>query len=69
MSIRKIIQIGHRALKAKNKEVKNFKSVKIKKLVKDLKKVFDESGLVGLSAPQIGDKIIWSSQKAKNNHH
>jgi len=36
MAVIKIIEIGHHVLKLKNKKIVDFKSTKLKKLVKDL---------------------------------
>lgn len=55
MAVRKIIQIGHPALKAKNKKVDNTTHPEIKKLIKDLKDTMYKTGLVGIAAPQIGE--------------
>lgn len=54
MAVQKVIQIGHPALKAKNKTVKSFKSPKIQKLIKDLVETMRKEELIGISAPQIG---------------
>ena len=37
MAVRKVIQIGHPSLKAKNKTIPDFNSSQLKKLIKDLK--------------------------------
>lgn len=55
MAIRKIVQIGHPALKAKNKPVKSFTSAKTKKLLRDLRDTMGKNNLVGIAAPQIGE--------------
>lgn len=54
MAVKKITQAGHPALKAENKEVKDFSSHKLKKLIKDLKDTMYDSGLIGIASPQIG---------------
>jgi peptide deformylase len=55
MAIRKITQIGHPSIKAKNKRIINLKSTKLKKLIKDLKDTMRKAELVGMSAPQIDE--------------
>jgi peptide deformylase len=55
MAIRKIIRIGHPALKKLNKKVTNVNSVKIKKLIKDLKDTMIKVNLIGIAAPQIAE--------------
>lgn len=57
MAVRKVIQIGHPALKAKNKKVANPTSLEMKKLIKDLKDTMYKTGLVGIAAPQIGENF------------
>lgn len=54
MAIRKLIQLGHPALKAKNKSIKDFNSPKLKKLIQDLKDTMEKAQLIGIAAPQIG---------------
>lgn len=54
MAVQKVIQIGHPALKEKNKTVKNFKSPKTQKLIKNLVDTMRKEELIGISAPQIG---------------
>ena len=58
MAVRKVIQIGHPALKAKNKKITSFTSAKTKKLLKDLKETMKKTGLVGIAAPQIGENYM-----------
>lgn len=53
MAIKKIIQIGHPALKAKNKQITSFDDPKLKQLVKDLKDTMIAGDLFGVAAPQI----------------
>lgn len=53
--IRKVIQAGDPRLKAKNKVIADFKSVKTKKLVKDLVSTMYKADLIGIAAPQIGE--------------
>lgn len=54
MAVKKIIQIGHPALKAANKKITGFNDPKLKQLVKDLKDTMIAGDLIGIAAPQIG---------------
>jgi len=58
MAIRKVIQIGHPSLKAKNKPVVNFKSPALKKLITDLKDTMKKAGIIGIAAPQIAENYM-----------
>ncbi len=53
MAIKKIIQIGHPALKANNRQIASFDDLKLKQLVKDLKDTMIAGDLIGIAAPQI----------------
>jgi len=53
MAVRKTIQIGDPILKRKNKVVTNFKSPKVKQVIKDLVDTMKKLGLIGMAAPQI----------------
>lgn len=69
MAVRKLIQIGEPALKAKNNGITSFSSPKIKKLLKDLKETMYEAMLVGIAAPQIGENyrvFITHARNTKN---
>lgn len=55
MAVRKVIQIGHPALKNKNKKIINLKSEKVKQLIKDLKDTMNKEKLIGIAAPQIAE--------------
>jgi peptide deformylase len=55
MAIRKVIMAGDPLLKAKNKLVKDPKSPKIKKLIKELIATNKKAGLIGIAASQIGE--------------
>lgn len=55
MAIKKSVQIGHPALKAKNKKIKNFDDLALRKLIKNLKDTMVGAELIGLSAPQIAE--------------
>src|SRR3989344_7061312 len=57
MAVRKIIQIGHPSLRARNKTI-NFNSSKLKKLIKDLKDTMYKTNLVGIAAPQINENYM-----------
>ena len=53
--IRKVIEAGDSRLKAKNKIIKDFKSLKLKKLIKDLADTMYKTDLIGIAGPQIGE--------------
>lgn len=55
MAVRKTLQIGDPKLKAKNTPVKEIKSTKVSKLIKDLTDTMRKNELVGIAAPQIGE--------------
>lgn len=55
MAIRKVIQIGHPALKAKNKRISDFKTSKLNKLIKDLRDTMKSEEIIGIAASQIGE--------------
>ncbi len=55
MAVRNIIEIGHRILKLKNKAVTDFRSPKLKKLVRDLTDTMYDIDLIGIAAPQIAE--------------
>lgn len=55
MSVRDTIQIGHPALKAKNKKITDFNSALLKQLVTDLKDTMIDNNLIGMAAPQIAE--------------
>lgn len=57
MAVREIIQIGHPALKKKNKPIALFFSPATKRLIKDLVDTMYKEGLIGLAAPQIGKNV------------
>lgn len=57
MAVREVVQIGHPALKAKNKTIANFNSPKVKQLIKDLVDTMREEELIGVAAPQIGENL------------
>jgi len=53
--VRKVIEAGDPRLKAQNKVVKDFKSPKLKKLIKDLSDTMYKTDLIGIAAPQIAE--------------
>lgn len=53
MAVKKIIQIGHPALKAENKKISDFNDPKLRQLVKDLKDTMIAGDLIGIAAPQL----------------
>lgn len=53
--IRKVIEAGNPLLKTKNRVVKDFKSPKLKKLVKELTDTMYKTDLIGIAASQIGE--------------
>ncbi len=55
MAVRDTIQIGHPALKAKNKKVSNFADPKIKQVIKDLRDTMRKNELIGIAGPQIAE--------------
>jgi peptide deformylase len=54
MAIKKLIQAGDKRLKAKNKLIKDIRSPKTKKLLKDMIDTMYKEELIGIAAPQIG---------------
>lgn len=68
MAVKKIIQIGHRALKADNRKITDFSDSKLKRLIEDLKDTMDHEGLIGIAAPQIGENFqVFITHPLKNN--
>lgn len=57
MPVRDSIQIGHKALKAKNKKIRDFTSPKLHQLVTDLKDTMIANNLIGMAAPQIAENF------------
>lgn len=58
MAAKRLIQIGHPKLKAKNKFVSGFKSPKIQKLIKDIIITNKKANLIGIAASQIGQNYM-----------
>lgn len=57
MPIKKTIQIGHPALKAKNTKITNFNDPKLKKLIQTLTDSMHNAKLIGMAAPQIAENF------------
>lgn len=57
MAVRKTLQIGDPKLKATNRVLKDFKTTKINKIIKDLTDTMRKNELVGIAAPQIGENF------------
>ena len=55
MPARQTIQIGHPALKAKNKPLRYGDSTKVEQLITDLRDTMRQNELVGIAAPQISE--------------
>lgn len=55
MAVRETIQIGHPALKAKNKKIVDFSDPKLQQLIQDLTDSMTAAGLIGMAAPQIAE--------------
>ncbi len=55
MAVKNIIEIGHRVLKLKNKQIADFNSIKLKRLVQDLTDTMKAVDLIGIAAPQIAE--------------
>jgi peptide deformylase len=57
MAFRETIQIGHPALKASNKEVTDFTSEEVKRVIQDLTDTMLQNQLIGMAGPQIAENI------------
>jgi len=57
MAIRKVIQLGDPRLKAQNKEIIDFQSEELKRLLEDLKDTMLAEELIGIAAPQIAENF------------
>ena len=55
MAIRPTLQIGDPTLNAKNHKIKDFNDLKLKSIIQDLTDSMYDAGLIGISAPQIGE--------------
>lgn len=58
MSVRKVIEAGNPLLKAKNKIVLDFKSPRVKKVIKDLIDTMPKASLIGIAGCQIGENYM-----------
>ena len=68
MAVKTIIEIGHPVLKLQNKPIVDFKSIKLAKLVTNLKDTMKAVGLIGIAAPQIGENYqVFLTQPRKTN--
>ncbi len=68
MTIRKIIEIGHKVLKLENKPIIDFTSPLLKKLIKDLTDTMKKNDLIGIAAPQIGENYkVFLTQPRKTS--
>ena len=68
MTVRNIIEIGHRVLKLKNKLIMDFDTPQLKKLIKDLKDTMAKVDLIGIAAPQIGENYqVFLTHPRKTN--
>lgn len=55
MAVKQIVEIGHRVLKLRNKKITDFKSAKLKNLIRDLTDTMKDADLIGIAAPQIAE--------------
>lgn len=55
--IRNTLQLGHPILQAPNKTVTDFSDRKVRQTIKDLIDTMQQAGLIGLSAPQLGENF------------
>ena len=55
MAVKKVVQVRHPALHGKNKTVSDFKSPKLKRLIKDIVDTMNKTNLIGIAAPQIAE--------------
>ncbi|PIZ00282.1 peptide deformylase [bacterium (Candidatus Howlettbacteria) CG_4_10_14_0_8_um_filter_40_9] len=68
MAVKTIIEIGHPVLKLQNKPIVDFKSIKLAKLVTNLKDTMKAVGLIGIAAHQIGENYqVFLTQPRKTN--
>jgi peptide deformylase len=54
MTAKKMTQVGNPIIRKRSGVVKNIKSKRVKKLIKDLSDTMRRAGLVGIAAPQLG---------------
>lgn len=55
MAFKKVIMAGDKRLRAKNKKIKDIKSAKTQRLIKELIKSMRKEDLIGIAANQIGE--------------
>ncbi len=58
MAVRRVVYLGHPALRAPNRRVSDFSSPEIKKLITNLIDTMYDTELVGIAAPQIGENYL-----------
>ncbi len=58
MTVKKVVQAGHPALRKKNRHILDFKSLEVKKLQKDLIDTMQKANLIGVAAPQIAENFM-----------
>ena len=58
MAARKVIQVGHPALRISNKLQEKYFSPRLIKLIKDLKDTMYKTDLIGIAAPQIAENYM-----------
>lgn len=69
MAIRRTIQIGHPALKSRNKPIRSFKSKKLQQLIADLRDTMHAEELIGMAAPQIAENfLVFISEPQKTKY-
>jgi len=56
MAIKKIFQIGSKPIRSRSAAVENVSSKKIQRIVRDLVDTMRYENLVGMAAPQIGER-------------
>ncbi|MBI3984457.1 MAG: peptide deformylase [Candidatus Levybacteria bacterium] len=66
MSVRKVIEAGNTLLKAKNKIVLDFKSPRVKKVIKDLIDTMPKASLIGIAGCQIGENYMIFATHPRN---
>jgi peptide deformylase len=68
MTVKKIIEIGHKILKLDNKPIDDFDSPKLKRLIQNLTDTMKEYDLIGIAAPQIGENYkVFLTQPRKTH--
>lgn len=54
MAVKPVVQVGHPALHQKSVDIEKIDNSSVRQLIVDLKDTMQETGLVGIAAPQIG---------------